>query len=73
MKIHQGLRVLLLATFCAALMTGCGEGPKSTGVEGTNVAGKQAWYTPLSPATQDELRQRALYQTELSESDETSS
>jgi len=63
----------LLATICAAWIVACGQTTTTTGVEGSNASAKQGWYTPLPPALQDELRQRALYQTELSETDETES
>jgi len=66
-------RPFLIAAICAVWIVGCGQATTTTGVEGSNASAKQSWYTPLSPALQDALRQRALYQTELSESDETES
>ena len=67
------LQSFLLAAIGVLALASCGKSATSSGVEGTNAAAKQSWYTPLSPALQDELRQRALSQTELSESDETES
>jgi len=61
--------LFLPAMIGAALVAGCGEATKSSGVEGTNASAKQSWYTPLSPAIQDELRQRALHQTELQQTE----